>query len=309
LKKSPFIILELVALTEWWSGSTITYYVSKEDWELAGKEHHLLLMNHSYEVDWLFGWLYCEKARVLGNCKAYAKKVIAYIPAIGWGWKFAEFVFLERSFEKDRIIIEKQLNEIFDYPSPVYLLLNAEGTRFSKSKHEASVKFAQERGMTVLNHHLIPRTKGFTASLSVLKKKCSSVLDVQLYFDENQAPPTILSILCGRPLHGHLYLRRIPTSEVPDDEEEAAKWLQELFVRKDKLQTSFHKTGDYFKDNDLQKIQPIKMERRIFPLINWISWMFVAMLPILKLLINLLLSGEIMSILIGTFILIICKFN
>lgn len=39
---------------------------------------------------------------------------------IGWSWKFAEFVFLERSFDKDREIITKQLNEIFDYPDPVW---------------------------------------------------------------------------------------------------------------------------------------------------------------------------------------------
>jgi lysophosphatidic acid acyltransferase / lysophosphatidylinositol acyltransferase len=40
----------------------------------------------------------------------------------------------------------RQLNEIFDYPSSVWLLLNAEGTRFNKEKHEASVKFAKEKG-------------------------------------------------------------------------------------------------------------------------------------------------------------------
>lgn len=113
--------------------------------------------------------MFCEKVGVLGNCKAYAKKVISYIPTIGWSWKFAEFVFLERSFDKDKQIILTQLNEIFDYPDPVWLLLNAEGewfyivnidrltfnifyfkgTRFTKTKHEASVKFAQERHMVI----------------------------------------------------------------------------------------------------------------------------------------------------------------
>lgn len=80
-------------------------------------------MNHTYEIDWLFGWIFCEKMGVLGNCKAYAKKVIQYIPAIGWCWKFAEFAFLERSFEKDKIIIDRQVNEIFDYPDPCWVSL------------------------------------------------------------------------------------------------------------------------------------------------------------------------------------------
>lgn len=65
------------------------------------------------------------------------------------------------------------------------LLLNAEGTRFTQKKHEASVKFARERGMTELKHHLIPRSKGFTASLPYLKEKCPCLLDIQLAFDPN----------------------------------------------------------------------------------------------------------------------------
>lgn len=301
-------ILELVAIGEWWSGSKLYYYITEEDWKLAGKEHILLMMNHTYEVDWLFGWFYTEKAGWLGNCKAYAKKVISYIPAVGWSWKFAEFVFLERSFDKDKVIIERQLDEIFDYPDPVALLLNAEGTRFTPSKHEASVKFAQERGMTVLNHHLIPRTKGFTASLSVLKKKCPAILDVQIMFDEaDETKPTVMNVIKGKPITGHIYLRRIPMSEVPDDEEEAAKWLQELFVRKDKLMSSFHKTGDLFKGNDIEPIKPMMFERRIYPLINWLTWMVIAMVPILWLLISLLSSGDLTHIIIGAVILVTCE--
>lgn len=87
----------------------------------------------------------------------YAKKVISYVPTIGWAWKFAEFVFLERNFQKDREIIGEQIRKIMAYPHPGWLLLNAEGTRFTKQKHEASVKFAEERGMTPLKYHLIPR--------------------------------------------------------------------------------------------------------------------------------------------------------
>lgn len=251
-----------------------------------------MVMNHAYETDWLFGWFFCEKIGVLGNCKAYAKKVISYIPTIGWSWKFAEFVFLERSFDKDKEIIKKQLNEIFDYPNPVWLLINAEGTRFTKTKHEASVKFAKERGMVVLNHHLIPRTKGFTASLSVLKAKCSAIMDVQLAFNESDVnKPTIINLLRGKQMTGHLYLRRISMSEVPDDEEMAAKWLQDLYVRKDKLQTSFHETGDFFKNSGIEPITPIHMPLRVSSLLNWIAWMIIAMLPILYIIITMILSG------------------
>jgi len=248
---------------------------------------------------------FARKSAFWATARHTQKKVISYIPTIGWSWKFAEFVFLERSFDKDKKIILTQLNEIFDYPDPVWLLLNAEGTRFTKTKHEASVKFAQERNMTVLNHHLIPRTKGFTASLPVLKEKCASIMDVQLVFDKKDSvKPTILNILRGKKITGHIYLRRVPMSEVPADEDAAGIWLHELYVRKDKLQSSFHKTGDFFKDTDIPPIKPILFKPRVTTLINWISWMFLAMLPILYLLLTLILSGQVMYITIGSGIVI-----
>jgi lysophosphatidic acid acyltransferase/lysophosphatidylinositol acyltransferase len=37
-----------------------------------------------------------------------------------------------------------------------------EGTRFTKSKHETGIKIAKEKGLPILKHHLLPRTKGFS---------------------------------------------------------------------------------------------------------------------------------------------------
>lgn len=112
----------MVFIADWWSNSKLYIYCDEDvRKKYLGNEHALLLMNHTYDVDWLIGWMLCEKVGVLGNCKAYAKKVIQYIPVIGWSWKFGEFVFLERSFEKDKETIGRQINEIFDYPDPVWV--------------------------------------------------------------------------------------------------------------------------------------------------------------------------------------------
>jgi len=93
-----------------------------------------------------------DKLGVLGGAKAYAKKMLRYVPVAGWVWWMAEFIFLDRNFEKDKIVIKSQLTEVFSHPDPVWLLLNAEGTRFTAAKHELSVKFAQERGLPVFKH-------------------------------------------------------------------------------------------------------------------------------------------------------------
>ncbi len=37
-----------------------------------------------------------------------------------------------------------------------------EGTRFTEQKHEESMRIAKEKGLPILKHHLLPRTKGFS---------------------------------------------------------------------------------------------------------------------------------------------------
>lgn len=295
---------QLVFLADWWSGSTLYIYISEEDLKHCGKEHVLLLMNHCYEIDWLVGWMFCDKVGVLGNCKAYAKKVIQYIPTIGWAWKFAEFVFLERSFDKDREIIGRQIKEIMDYPDPVWLLLNAEGTRFTEKKHEASIQFARERGMVELKHHLIPRTKGFTASLPQLRGK-STILDIQLAISKDSpVKPTIFNILNGKPIVAHMHIRRIPLDTVPEDEEQAAEWLQELFRQKDLMQDSFHTHGDFFTGTNVAQKVPIKLQPRLQTFVNMAAWNVATVVPMSYCLVQMLVSGQIMYFSIGSGVLV-----
>lgn len=131
----------MVFIADWWSNSKLYIYCDEETRKkYLGKEHVLLLMNHTYDIDWLIGWLLCEQSGVLGNCKAYAKKAIQYIPAVGWSWKFAEFVFLERSYDKDKEIIGRQINEIFDYPDPVWVNIEC-ALSPTKTKANATLQF------------------------------------------------------------------------------------------------------------------------------------------------------------------------
>jgi len=292
---------QLVFMAEWWSGTTVYIYIDKDDFaKYYGKEHAYLVMNHRYDVDWLVGWIFCERIRVLGNCKAYAKKSIKYVPTIGWAWKFAESVFLERNWDKDKEAIGVQVRELADYPDPIMLLLYAEGTRFSPEKHEASLAFAREKGLPVLKQHLTPRTKGFTCSVPHLRGKVPAIYDVQLAFKENaKEQPTVTNMLLGKPLEGHLYLHRIPLSQVPDDEEGAAQWLRDLYIKKDKMMESFLHTGDFFTESGVTKVEAFLLPRRYFSLLNMVIWAVVTLVPVFYYLTRLITSGSSLYISIG----------
>ncbi|XP_034939015.1 1-acyl-sn-glycerol-3-phosphate acyltransferase gamma-like [Chelonus insularis] len=298
---------QLVFMAEWWANTDMIVYIDEEEFKkYYGKEHGYLLMNHSYEIDWLLGWIFCDRIRMLGNCKAYAKKSIQYIPTLGWAWKFAESVFLERSWDKDKETIGRQIRELGDYPDTMWLLLYAEGTRFTPEKREASQKFAKEKGLPLLNYHLTPRTKGFTASIPHLRGKVDAIYDIQLAFNP-QAPvkPTMTNLLKGEKVEGHMYFKRIPISEVPDNEEDAAVWLHKKYEEKDRMAESFMQTGDFFATSGVPRTQQFRLQRRYYSLINTIFWAIIVLVPMLYYLVKLFLSGSTIAFSLGAGILVL----
>lgn len=44
--------------------------------------------------------------------------------------------------------------------------------------------------------------------------------------------PTVMNLLMGKSVTGHMFIERIPLEEVPVDEEKAALWLRELYNKK-----------------------------------------------------------------------------
>lgn len=263
-------------------------------------------MNHGYEIDWLFGWLVIEKFGCLGNARGFVKSVIKYIPIAGWFFGFSEHVFLQRSFDKDKAVLEERLTDYIQYPDNSWMVMTAEGTRLTKEKHETSVKFALERNMVPLKHHLIPRAKGFITCVPILKKsKNLSVLNLQLAFDKNATvEPTLVSLLRGEKLIAHVYIDRIPICDV----EPTTEQLQEIYLEKDNLQDSFIKFGNFYEGRN-QKIMPgIKMKPRLCVLINTLFWYGLNLTFMLYYATNLILAGRFIFLLsISSGVIALCK--
>lgn len=60
-------VLELIVLGDWWSNTHILIYSDQEIFhKYFGKEHAFCVMNHSYEADWLIGWMLANRVHCLG---------------------------------------------------------------------------------------------------------------------------------------------------------------------------------------------------------------------------------------------------
>lgn len=264
-------------LCHWWSGSDCVVRLEKEsDLEMIGKEHVITLMNHKYDIDWLMAWILAERLQMLGGTKIYGKSSLRFVPLIGWAWMFTESIFLRRDWDHDKQIIARDLKCIRDYPDDywVTLLLFCEGTRFTASKHAASMEIAKQKGLPLLKHHLLPRTKGFIHSVHGLKGKVPTVLDLTVGFTRDSAEPTLLNIIQGRRCTAEMYVRRIPLDSVPTDTDEAcAAWLHAHFQEKDEIYDNFVQNG-HFKGT-LHRIP-----RRINDLVTWCIWSLVLCVPL-----------------------------
>ncbi|XP_035686310.1 1-acyl-sn-glycerol-3-phosphate acyltransferase delta-like isoform X2 [Branchiostoma floridae] len=280
---------QLVFLNEWWAGSTINMYGTDADIGRIGKENAVLLMNHKYETDMISGWTVCERFGCLGTSRALIKESVKYLPVVGWTMFFIEFLFLKRDYEEDKRTIVKQLKELQNYPDNFWLLLFCEGTRFTAEKHEKSMEVARKKGVPELKHHLLPRTRGFLLCAQGIREYIPAFYDVEIHFPNGSAEPTLMGLLKGEAQHAHIYVRRIPTEEVPEDEDACAEYCHELYRIKDR-------NFEYFEQNGRFPDKVREIPRRPYTLIIIIFWSVLLVVPLIKYLVGVVMSGSTLMI-------------
>lgn len=142
-------------------------------------------------------------------------------------------------------------------------------------------------------------------SLPFLKGSCPSVYDINLAIrsrDSDKA--TIYNLLNGHGLDAYMFVKRYSIQDIPDEEEQSANWLHELFRQKDKMQESFHEHGDFFTGSGLKPIKPRVFQPRLSSLINTLVWNFLTISFTVYYMSKLLLSGKTLYFFIGIGILI-----
>lgn len=72
---------------------------------------HLLLRNLNIS----FSFPLSQSSKVL------AKHELLKVPLIGWTWYFLEIVFCKRKWEEDRETVLKGLDQLRDYPEPMWV--------------------------------------------------------------------------------------------------------------------------------------------------------------------------------------------
>ena len=204
------------------------------------QENAFVFGNHQWILDWgVYCGLAARKGRA-GGLKIFAKNFVKYIPFFGWGLWMLGGIFVKRNWENDRASIEKtfaRLKTLGD--QPMWVVTWPEGTRVTDLKLKDCHKFAAEKNLPILNYCLIPRTRGFVATIKSLRDILPYVYDITTAYE--LAPPSVLDVAVGNYNHGvHMLVKRYKMEDLPTDDEGLKNWLIDRFVEKDKLLEYFH---------------------------------------------------------------------
>eukprot|EP00283_Hemiselmis_rufescens_P027153 CAMPEP_0173468412 /NCGR_PEP_ID=MMETSP1357-20121228/76774_1 /TAXON_ID=77926 /ORGANISM="Hemiselmis rufescens, Strain PCC563" /LENGTH=320 /DNA_ID=CAMNT_0014436621 /DNA_START=11 /DNA_END=970 /DNA_ORIENTATION=+ len=224
------------------------------------KGNKLVISNHVCMTDGLAIFAVADRAGMLGNLKFFAKRVLFYTPFLGLAAYFLNFVFLTRQWDRDKHSLRKVFGDMVDHAEErkFWMVVFPEGTRMCSEKLEASQDFSRERGLPVMKHVMVPRSKGLVATLSALRGSVDAVVDVTLGYpgqSEQQGAtvrPTLVDLFWRRrgPWPVQIHVHVIPIGDLPQDEEGVKEWLQERFEDKERMLEKMHKTGAFPSSKD-----------------------------------------------------------
>lgn len=219
--------------------------------EVPAGERVMVICNHRTEVDWMYIWSLALRKGRIGYIKYVVKSSVRNAPIFGWAFHILEFLLIDRNWHVDEPAFESLLSTFKDRRDPLWLSIFPEGTDYTVEKCHTSQQYAKERGLPVLNHVLLPRTKGFYACLLHLHESLDAVYDLTIGY-KTRCPLFIDNVFGINPTEVHIHIERIPISNIPLTEDEASAWLFKEYSRKDDLLSYFYKEGS-FPDSRLEE--------------------------------------------------------
>ncbi|XP_019155648.1 PREDICTED: 1-acyl-sn-glycerol-3-phosphate acyltransferase PLS1-like [Ipomoea nil] len=227
--------LQFVWLFHWWANIKVKLYIDPETYELLGKENAVVISNHRSDIDWLVKLILAQRAGCSGNALALAKKLLFYIPILGWAMWFAGFIVIEGNWAKDERNLQSGFEELNDFQQPFWLVVFLEGTCFTRENLLEAQEYAASAGLPVPKNVLIPRTKGFVSTVSHLRSLVPAIYDLTVAIPKSEEQPTMLRIFQRRSSVVHVHIQRHLMQDLPESGSGISQWCKDVFVKKDAL--------------------------------------------------------------------------
>ncbi len=229
---------------DWCARTTLSLHHTKvviSGDELPQRENAVVIANHQTMTDVQALFLLARRAHRLGDLKWFVKSSLKYVPGIGWGMAFLDCLFVKRDWTADRKRIDRVFERVISAHVPLWLISFSEGTRLSADKLARARRYAAQHALALPRHVLLPRARGFVASVTGLQGHISAVYDVTIGYVDGL--PSLWQWAKGEMREVHLHVRRYTVEELPAAPEALAEWLRERFEEKDARLDRFYAAG------------------------------------------------------------------
>ncbi|KAK0613008.1 hypothetical protein B0T17DRAFT_583742 [Bombardia bombarda] len=215
---------------------------------LPSGESAIVVANHVGWSDFYMIQALALRAGMLGRCRWFAKRQLRVVPFLGWGLWVMGMPLVSRNWLKDKAELDRVFKGITGRKWPTWLVSFSEATRYTPQKYAESQKWCAANNRPQPEHLLYPRTKGFVTTVQHLRKAphVKAVYDLTIAYQHGkqwQQAPTMWETLSvprlslasqkgGQGYRFHVHARRFPLEELPHDDAELARWLEERWVEK-----------------------------------------------------------------------------
>ena len=207
------------------------------------RESAVVVANHQQMPDIPAIMKFAKTKDRLGDLKFFVKKQLKWVPGMGWGMQFLDCLYIDRDWMADRETIRKTFSRLVNDRVPVYLVSFVEGTRLTAPKLAAAQEYARTHGLRTPVHTLVPRTKGFAATIEGLRGTVDAVYDLTIAYEN--AVPTLWQYMKGLVRRIHVHVQRFPIADLPDSADDLRQWLHDRWREKDEFLESFYTTGAF----------------------------------------------------------------
>ncbi|KAL0880247.1 hypothetical protein ABMA27_002704 [Loxostege sticticalis] len=267
-------------------------------------EKTIIVMNHRTRVDWNYVWIalyhatqdpsrtevcICkeipsakENNDILdvisggrSKIKFVLKDELKVVPGMGWIMQLNFFLYVKRNWQEDQLSLTQFVDYYKRLNCDYRIILFPEGTDLSDENKLRSEKYAIANNLPRYLYVLHPRTTGWAVLCSQLRATgLASVYDVAVAYD---APAqTEGDLLRGRlPKHVHFHVKRYPIEQIPRQEEDLRRWLNQRWSEKEVSLRKFHNEG-VFIDPDSRKFPIERVPRSMFvAMVAFVFWTIV----------------------------------
>lgn len=204
------------------------------------QENGFLIANHQKMADIPALIAIARRSGRMGDLKWFVKDPLKWVPGVGWGMRFLDCLFVKRNWTADKERVTATFAKIRGEEIPFWVVSFLEGTRATPAKIARSQAFGAKQGLPHLENLMLPRTKGFEATLEGLGATNRAVYDATIAYEG--PPPTLLQLFYGVK-RVHIHTRRF--TEWPATRQDKAAWIIERYVEKDALLREFKARGAF----------------------------------------------------------------